>query len=136
MSTDNLRAAALRRSKVRDFVHVWLRRDAARFDTTALVTEIMDSEDRMYGDMESKDFWKIARRHEFDEDGLTPAILEKALDAEANWIAVIRRPDGEVQTLNLDKGDESTTPETIEATLRKFVNFPEGTSITILPLVG
>lgn len=137
MSTD-LRRKALRRANLRTFVQGWLGNDdyRSRFDVEGMVAE-MERRDVDTDEMTTTEFWDIATRHEFDDKGVTDAMLAAALEgSHSGWIALILRPDEDAQSLTLEKGVPGTTPETIEATLRKFIRFPEGTSISIFPLVG
>lgn len=140
MSADTLWAAALRRSNLRVYVGYMITGthnvDAMSYDIESLVTEL-DELNADLGVITPFAFWSIAARHEFDEHGTTDAALEKALvNSRTGWVAIVRRPDGDVQSLNLKQGDADATPASIEATLREFVSFPQGTSITVLPLVG
>lgn len=137
MSAQTLRKAALRRSHVKDYVLFMLEEDAASYDIENLITELADEDDQDYRSMNPALFWNIAALHEFDDRGLTVAALSKALrDSQIGWTAMIRQPDGDVQSINIYPDALGNTPEEIEAGLRRIVRFPEGTSMMILPLVG
>jgi len=131
------RAAALRRSHVRTYVLFMLGDETSSYDVDSLVLELVDMDDSDYQSMGIEQFWTIANRHEYDERGVTDAALAKAIEISTNgWFVTVTRPDGEIQTLTLKKVSASDTAETVEARLREFVQFPEGTSMMILPLVG
>lgn len=137
MSTD-LRRKALRRGNLRTFVQGWLGNDdyRSRFDVEGMVTE-MERRDVDTDEMTTTEFWDIAARHEFDDKGVTDAMLAEALErSHSGWVALVRRPDGDIQQLSLKKRSDDETAETVEQTLRDFVQFPEGAVISILPLVG
>lgn len=137
MSATSLRAAAHRRSVAREFVMRNLTEDQCYlYDVDGIVADLAASEDQDFETMSGQDFIDLIRPHEFDERGLTDAALLKALaNSQNGWVVISKTPDGDVQTFNveLSGGD---TPEAVEATLRKFIRYPEGTSITVLPLVG
>jgi hypothetical protein len=133
--TTNFRAA-LQRSHVRNYVEFMLGEEASQYDTEALINELNASDDRDYRSMTPENFREIAKRHEYDANGVTTAELAKAVQNTVGWVAIVRRPNGDVDQMTLKPGKPGTTAEDIEATLREFVNFPEGTSIMVLPLVG
>jgi hypothetical protein len=106
------------------------------YDVEGIVVEL-DQLDADTDLITPNEFYGVAARHEYDKNGTTDAALAKALErSQTGWIATIRRPDGEIQMLPLNMTREDDTAETVEARLREFVNFPEGTSMMILPLVG
>lgn len=134
-----LRNAAWQRSIARDLVMTKLTMEQCRtHDIDGIVADLLVWESPQDWEFTGTEWAAFIAPHEYDENGLTDAALAKALErSRSGWVAVIRRPGTEdVQTLNLKRGGDDATPESIEATLREFVNFPEGTSITILPLVG
>lgn len=138
MSTTDIRRKAVRRSQLRDFVTGWLGgsdyRD--RFDVEGMVDE-MQRREADTDEMTNTEFWDIAARHEFDDKGVTDAMLVAALErSRTGWLAVIRRPDGEIEQLSLNMGGADETEESVEARLRDVVQFPESTIISIFPLVG
>ena len=136
MNATQMRKAALRRSLTRNFVFEYLGEEASAYDTESLITELIQDY-QTSEDITGEEFWTIARRHEFDENGLTDAALAAALErSQTGWVALIRRPDGDVQQLSLKQGAPDQTAEQVEATLREFIQFPEGTVISVLPLVG
>lgn len=136
MSATSLRAAALRRSHVRNYVEFMLGEESSQYDVQALITELNASDDRDYESMTPANFWEIAKAHEFDANGMTDAALAKALkNSQTGWVVMTRTPDNDVQSFNVEPSG-GDTPEAVEATLRKFMRFPEGTSIMVLPLVG
>ncbi len=136
MNANQMRKAALRRSLTRNFVHEYLGEEANTYDVESLVTELI-TDYQTSEDITGEEFWAIARRHEFDENGLTDAALAAALErSRTGWVALIRRPDGDVQQLSLKQGAPDQTEADVEKTLREFIQFPEGTVISILPLVG
>lgn len=137
MSATSLRATALRRSHARDFVNAFLNEDQLHtHDITGIVMELADSEDQDFDTMDAQSLYAIIARHEYDENGLTDAALAKALaNSQTGWVIMIRRPGEDVQTMNWENA-KYETPEAIEALLREFSRFPEGTSIMVLPLVG
>lgn len=105
-------------------------------DIESIVTEAVEAGMNVK-DLGATELATLLAPHEFDGYGDTAAALERALTrSQTGWVAMIRRPDEEdVQTLNL-KYAAGDTHETIEAALREFIIFPEGTSVMILPLVG
>lgn len=137
MSATSLRAAAYRRSVAREFVMSHLTEDQAHtHDVDSIVMELAASEDQDFDTMNGEEFAALIRPHEYDANGLTDAALLKALaNSQNGWVVITKTPNGDVQSFNveLSGGD---TPEAVEATLRKFIRYPEGTSITVLPLVG
>lgn len=139
MSTTNLRNAAVRRSNLRDYVRYIFSNthnlDASCYDVEGLVADL-DDMDADTGLITTSDFWQFAARHEFDGNHMTIALWAKALkNSQTGWVAAIRHQDGNTQMMNLNIEVEDETAEIVEARLRKFVNFPEGTSILILPVV-
>jgi hypothetical protein len=137
MSTD-LRRKALRRANLRTFVQGWLGNDdyRSRFDVEGMVAE-MERRDVDTDEMTNTEFWDIATRHEFDDKGVTDAMLAAALErSHSGWVAIIRRSDGDIQQLSVNLGAAEETPESVERRLRDVVRFPEGTVISIFPLVG
>jgi hypothetical protein len=137
MDTSTFRTSALRLSQAREFVLTALDEDQiATHSVEDIVADLAAWSPRDW-EFTASEWARFIAPHEFDARGVTDAALAKALkNSQTGWVALIRRPDGDVQTMNLKKGVEGTTPETIEGILREFVNFPEGTSISILPLVG
>lgn len=136
MTANSLRADALYRSTLRDFVHRVLGEDASCYDTESIVRELVELGAEIDGMMPA-DLWPIAARHEFDENGLTDAALAAAMKrSQTGWVAIIRRPDGDIQQLSLKQGEPDQKEEDVEKTLREFIDFPEGTMISIFPLVG
>lgn len=137
MSTD-LRRKAFRRANLRTFVQGWLGNDDyhGRFDVEGMVAE-MERRDVDTDEMTNTEFWDIATRHEFDDKGVTDAMLAAALEgSHSGWVAIIRRSDGDIQQLSVNLGAADETPESVERRLRDVVRFPEGTVISIFPLVG
>lgn len=137
MSTD-LRRKALRRTNLRTLVQGWLGNDDyhGRFDVEGMVAE-MERRDVDTDEMTNTEFWDIAARHEFDDKGVTDAMLAAALErSRSGWVAIIRRSDGDIQQLSVNLGAADETPESVERRLRDVVRFPEGTVISIFPLVG
>jgi hypothetical protein len=136
MDTKDLRADARRRSQVRDMVLARLGEDHDGFDVDGMVKDLARP-DIDFETLTTSEFWDIAASHERDELGRTDAMLIAAIErSRTAWLALIRRPDSDIQTLVLNVIDPADTEKTVEARLREFVNFPEGTSISILPLVG
>lgn len=136
MSATSIRTAAYRRSLARDYVMSRLTEDQAyTHDVDSIVMDLAASDGTDY-EFTAAEWAQLIAPHEFDERGITDAALLKALaNSQTGWVAMTRTPDGDVQSFNveLSGGD---TPEAVEATLRKFIRYPEGTSITVLPLVG
>ena len=137
MSANSLRATAHRRSVARRFVMSHLTEDQCYlYDVDGIVTDLAASEDQDFETMSGADFADIIRPHEFDEHGMTDAALAKALkNSQTGWVVMTRTPNGDVQSFNVEPSG-GDTPEAVEATLRKFIRYPEGTSMMVLPLVG
>lgn len=130
---------ALRRSQLRDFITGWLGRSdyRSRFDVEGMVTE-MQAKDVDTDEMTTTEFWDIATRHEYDDKGVTDAMLPAAIERSiSGWVALITRPDEDrLQQLTLNLGADSETEADVERRLRDLIRFPEGTVISVLPLVG
>lgn len=136
MSATSLRAAAYRRSVAREYVMSRLTEDQCHtHDVEGIVGILAAANDTDY-EFSADEWSKLIAPHEFDERGITDAALLKALkNSQTGWVVMTRTPGGDVQSFNVEPSG-GDTPEAVEATLRKFMRFPEGTSIMVLPLVG
>lgn len=137
-AADRLRRAAWMRSLVRELVMTKLTLDQQRtHDVEGIVAELLTWEDTRDWEFTGNEWAQFIERHEFDEHGMTEMGWVAAQARQrTGWVALIRRPNGELQQLSLKQGAPDQTAESVEQTLRDFVQFPEGTVISILPLVG
>lgn len=138
-AAQRLRNDAFRRSMVREWLMDHMTVDeCAQYDVEGIIGDLaVDYALGELQDITSKEFAAIIAPHEYDQNGLTDAALAKAIErSRSGWVALIRRPDGDIQQLSLKQGAPDQTAEDVEKTLREFIQFPEGTVISILPLVG
>lgn len=136
MST-SIRIAALRRTIALEFVLSKLTEDQRHaHDVTGIIADLVVWPNSQDWEFTATEWAEFIAPHEYDETGLTDAALAKALkNSQTGWVVLVRRPDEDVQVMSWENA-KYTTPEAIEALVREFSRFPEGTSIMVLPLVG
>lgn len=131
------------RSIARDFVYKIAGDEPARFNIEAIVIDLVEMNttgfSSFYEDMGTVELSQVMGRHEYDEHGVTEAQYEvamaKAVANPTGWVAMIRYPE-RADMMDLKLRPELDSPEKVEAHLRDFVNFPDGTLITIFPKIG
>lgn len=133
----SLRLIALHRTIALEFVLAKLTEDQRHaHDVSSIVADLVVWSNTQDWEFTAKEWAEFIAPHEYDESGLTDAALAKALkNSQTGWVVMVRRPNEDVQVMNWENA-KYEIPEAIEALVREFSRFPEGTSIMVLPLVG